>query len=104
MAEHGDLTLVGDRLASEKTHRRRLARAVRSEKAEADARRHVEVQPIDRLDLSERLANAPHLDHVHGQPNLPMAADSVGSMVVAIAGGHGKIGLLLTRRLAERGD
>ena len=33
-----------------------------------------------------------------------MATDSVGPMVVAIAGGHGKIGLLLTRLLAERGD
>jgi uncharacterized protein YbjT (DUF2867 family) len=33
-----------------------------------------------------------------------MAADSFGLMVVAIAGGHGKIGLLLTRLLAERGD
>ena len=33
-----------------------------------------------------------------------MVTDSVGGMVVAIAGGHGKIGLLLTRLLAERGD
>ena len=33
-----------------------------------------------------------------------MGADSVGEMVVAIAGGHGKIGLLLTTRLAARGD
>ena len=33
-----------------------------------------------------------------------MGTDSFGRMVVAIAGGHGKIGLLLTRLLAERGD
>jgi len=33
-----------------------------------------------------------------------MGTDSVGAMVVAIAGGHGKIGLLLTTLLAERGD
>jgi len=33
-----------------------------------------------------------------------MATDSFEPMVVAIAGGHGKIGLLLTRALAERGD
>jgi uncharacterized protein YbjT (DUF2867 family) len=33
-----------------------------------------------------------------------MVTDSFGHMVVAIAGGHGKIGLLLTTLLAERGD
>src|SRR5688572_13697902 len=33
-----------------------------------------------------------------------VAADSFAFMVVAIAGGHGKIGLRLTKLLAERGD
>jgi hypothetical protein len=49
--EHLDLALVGDRLARQRAHRRRLAGPVRPE--QADARRHgdVEVEPGDRGDL-----------------------------------------------------
>ena len=50
VARAPELALVGDRLAGEQPHRRRLAGAVRAEQAEADALGHVEVEPVDRGD------------------------------------------------------
>ena len=47
VSEHAERAGVGDRLACEHPHRRRLAGAVRSEQAEAGAGRHLEVEPVD---------------------------------------------------------
>ena len=50
----------------EHTHRRRLARPVRAEQAEADPARHVEIDPCERGALAVALLQAAHLDRVCG--------------------------------------
>ena len=62
VAEHGELALVGDRLRGEHPHRRRLARAVRAEQADARALGHVEVEPVDGGDRSVALDDAAQSD------------------------------------------
>jgi len=52
LSEHLDFALVGDRLARQHAHRRRLARAVGPEQADARARWYVEVEPGDSGDLA----------------------------------------------------
>ena len=47
-AEHLELALVGDRLRGQHPHRRRLARAVRPEQADARPLGHVEVETVRR--------------------------------------------------------
>ncbi len=61
VAQHVQLAGVGDRLAGEQPHRRRLAGAVRAEQAEADALGHLQVEPVDRRDRAEALDNAAEL-------------------------------------------
>ena len=51
-AEHLELALVGDRLRGQQPHRRRLAGAVRPEQADARALGDVEVETVDRGDLT----------------------------------------------------
>ena len=65
VAEHAQLTLVGDRLAGEQPHGRRLAGAVGTEQAEADAARHLEVQPVHGGDVAEPLDDTLQLDRSH---------------------------------------
>ena len=65
VAEHAELALVGDRLAGQQPHRRRLAGAVRAEQAEADALGHVEVEPVDGRDRAEALDDTAELDRRH---------------------------------------
>ena len=61
-----DLALVRDGLAGEHPHGRGLARAVRSEQAEADARGHLEVQSVHGGDRSKALDHPLHFDRSHG--------------------------------------
>ena len=65
VAEHAQLARVGDRLAGEQPHRRRLAGAVGPEQAEADALGHLEVEPVDRRDRAEALDRAAELYRRH---------------------------------------
>ena len=65
VAEHPQLALVGDRLAGQQPHRRRLAGAVGPEQAEADALRHLEVEPVDGGDRAEALDDPAELDRRH---------------------------------------
>jgi hypothetical protein len=58
VTEDLDLALVGDRLGGQHLHRRRLARAVGSEQADARALGHVEIEAADRGDLSVALDDA----------------------------------------------
>ena len=58
-AEHLELALVGDRLRGQQAHRRRLARAVRPEQADARPHGHVEVEPVHRGDRPVPLDDAP---------------------------------------------
>ena len=62
VAEHLELALVGDRLRREQPHRRRLARAVRAEQADARAGGHVEVEPVDGGDRPVALDDAAQAD------------------------------------------
>ena len=55
VAEHLELALVGDRLRRQHLHGRRLAGAVRAQEADAGARRHVQVEPVDGRDRPKRL-------------------------------------------------
>ena len=73
--EHPEHALVGDRLAGQQPHRGRLAGAVGPEQAEADARVDVQIQPVDRPDLPERLHDTLQLDRCHRSGTL----DSVDS-------------------------
>jgi hypothetical protein len=66
VAEHLELALVGDRLAGEHLHRRRLAGAVGAEQADARPHREIEVEPVDRSDLAEALDDAPQPDGQFG--------------------------------------
>ena len=66
VAQHPQLAGVGDRLPGQQPHRRRLAGAVGPEQAEADALRHVEVEPVDRRDRAEALDDAAEFDCRHG--------------------------------------
>ena len=66
VAHDGDPALVRDGLAGEQAHRRGLARAVRSEQAEADALRHLQVQSIHGGDRAEALHHPLQLDRGHG--------------------------------------
>ena len=61
-AEHLELALVGDRLRGEEPHRRRLARAVRAEQADARALGHVEVEAVDGGDRAVALDDAAQAD------------------------------------------
>ena len=58
VAEHLELALVGDRLRGEQPHRRRLARAVGPEQADARPLGHVEVEAVDRGDRPVALHDA----------------------------------------------
>ena len=69
VAEDAQLAGVGDRLAGEQPHRRRLAGAVGPEQAEADPGRDVEVEPVHRPDLAEALDDAAEFDRSHTQMN-----------------------------------
>ena len=69
VAEDGDLALVRDGLAGEHSHGRGLAGAVGSEQAEADARGHLEVQPIHGGDRPKALHHPMHFDRGHGPPH-----------------------------------
>ena len=53
--EHLELALVGDHLRGQHPHRRRLARAVGAEQADARALGHVEVEAVDRRDRAVAL-------------------------------------------------
>ena len=64
-AEHLDLALVGDRLGGEQPHRRRLARAVGAEQADAGPLGHVQVEPVHGGDLAVALDDAAEAD---GEP------------------------------------
>ena len=62
VVEDAQLAGVGDRLAGEQPHRRRLAGAVGAEQAEADPLGHVELEPVDRRDLAEALYDSAEFD------------------------------------------
>ena len=62
VAEHLELALVGDRLGRQHLHGRRLAGAVRSQEPDAGARRHVQLEAVDRGDRAEALRHAPQSD------------------------------------------
>jgi hypothetical protein len=57
-AEHLELALVGDRLRSQQSHRRRLPGPVGAEQADARALRHVEIEPVDGGDRPVALDDA----------------------------------------------
>src|SRR5690606_28487108 len=57
-AIHFDMACIGPQLAKDAVEQRRLARAVRPDQAKYLARQHVEADIIDRLDRTERLAQA----------------------------------------------
>ena len=88
VAEQLELALVRDRLRGEEPHRRRLARAVRAEQADAGSLAHVEVEPVDGGDLAVALDRATELDRELAQLGAS-STDSVlpaGSLNHAIAG------------------
>jgi hypothetical protein len=58
VAQHADLALGRQRLRRQRPHGRRLAGAVGAEQAEADAGRHLEVEPVDGGDLAVALDRA----------------------------------------------
>ena len=62
VAQHLELALVGDRLGRQHLHGRRLAGAVRSQEPDAGARRHVQLEAVDRGDRAEALRHAPQSD------------------------------------------
>ena len=65
VTEHAQLARVGDRLPREQSHRGGLAGAVGAEQSEADAHRHLEVEPVHRRDRAEPLDHAFELDRSH---------------------------------------
>jgi hypothetical protein len=74
VTEHAQRALVGDRLAGEQPHGRRLARAVGAEQAEADAARDVEVEPVHGRDRAEPLDHALEFDRRHRPSTLEKPA------------------------------
>src|SRR5262249_50869 len=66
VAEEGEEAGVGQGLAGQQPHRRRLAGAVRSEQAEADALRHLEIETVDSGDRPEPLNDPAKLYRRHG--------------------------------------
>jgi hypothetical protein len=58
--EYIDVTLVGQGLAGEDPHRRRLAGAVWPEQPVAQPRRHLELEAVDGDDIAEPLDHAVH--------------------------------------------
>ena len=65
VAEHLDLALVGDRLRGQHPHRRRLARAVGAEQADAGALGHFEVEVVDGGDRAVALDDAAQAEGGH---------------------------------------
>ena len=61
-AQHLELALVRDRLGGEEAHRRRLARPVRPEQADAGPRRDIQVEMVDRRDRPVALDDAAQPD------------------------------------------
>jgi hypothetical protein len=66
VAEDLELALVGDGLRGQELHRRRLARAVGPEQADAAAVGDVEVQAVDGGDVAEALDDAAQPDGRRG--------------------------------------
>jgi hypothetical protein len=82
VAQDGDPALVGPCLAGKQPHRRRLARAIRAEQAEADALWHLEVEAVHRGDRPEPLHDSMQLDR--GQTTLQPTDSTRGERTLRI--------------------
>ena len=102
-AEHLELALVGDRLRGQQRIVVDLPGAVRAEQADARARRHVEVEPVDRRDRAVALDDAAQADgevlaHAVRMPAVGLGALTAGS--VAPAGARRRV--LFDENAADR--